>query len=190
MEAITEVKQDSIVEVADPDRTEDSNQLLQDIRFKVTIRGWSHRTQQHRSTALLSLQNEAMSKRMQENQDLILLPVTWCPLAMDTLDPNELGWWYKVSDPIRFKVCKACVTRIREDVQTGHQTLNIRGCPKCPVGRSKRIHPTSRKQHGGAQTVKDKITEVRRSLRLITQTLSGNVYCEIDEDECVDSATI
>ena len=90
---ITEVKQDSIVEVIESDRIEDSNQLLQDILFKETIRGWSHRDQEHRVTTLLNfanLQNEPMSKRMTENQDLILLPVTWWSLSMDTLEPNEL----------------------------------------------------------------------------------------------------
>ena len=66
IEAISEVEPDSIVEGKDPDRTEDSNQLLQDIRFKTTITGWSHRDQQHRDTVLLSLQNEPMAKRMQE----------------------------------------------------------------------------------------------------------------------------
>ena len=77
IESISEVEPDSIVEGEDPDRTENSNQFLQDIRFKTTIRGWSHRTQQHRGTALLSLQNEHMSRKMQETQDLILLPATW-----------------------------------------------------------------------------------------------------------------
>ena len=61
----------------DPDRTEDSNQLLQDIRFKATIRGWSRRTQQHRTIALLILQHEHMAEKMETNQDLILLSTTW-----------------------------------------------------------------------------------------------------------------
>ena len=85
IEDISEVEPDSIVEGEDPDRTEDSNQLLQDIRFQDTIRGWSHRAQQHRITTLLDLQNDPMTKRMQENQDLILLPTTWWSLTMGTL---------------------------------------------------------------------------------------------------------
>ena len=50
IEDITEVEQDSIVEGEDSDRTEDSDQLLQDIRFKASIKGWSHRAQQHLAT--------------------------------------------------------------------------------------------------------------------------------------------
>ena len=39
------------------------------IRFKATIRGWSHRAHQHRATALLSLQNEALVRRMHESME-------------------------------------------------------------------------------------------------------------------------
>ena len=106
---------------------------------------------------------------------------------MGTLEPNELGWWYKVTDPIRFKECRACAKRIGEDVPVGHETLDKRGCPKCPVGKPKHKHCTHRKQHGDEQVVKDKITEVQRSLRLSTQTQTENVYCELDEDEDMDS---
>ena len=130
------------------------------------IRGWSHRTQQHRVITLLSLQNEPMTRRMHENQDLILLPATWWSLTIDTLETNESGWWFKVSGPTRFRECKTCAKRIGEHVQTGHKTINIGGCPKCPVGKTKHEHSTRKKQCGDAQTVKDKIMEVRRSLRL------------------------
>ena len=124
IETISEVEPDSWVEGVDPDRTEDPNQLLQNIRFKATIRGWSHRTHQHHVTTLLNLQNEHLGRRMCESQDLILLPENWWSLSMDTLGPNESGWWYRVSDPIRFRECKACRKRIGEDVQTGHKTLD------------------------------------------------------------------
>ena len=102
---------------------------------------------------------------------------------MDTLEPNESGWWYKVSDPIRFRECKTCSKRIREDVQTGHETINIRSWPKCPIGKPKHEHSTRRKQYGSTQEAKDKIREVRRSLRLSTQILPEKVYCDLDEDE-------
>jgi hypothetical protein len=89
IEAISEVESGSLVEGVVPDRTEDPNQLIQNIRFKATIRGWSHQAHQHRVTALLSLQNEPLVRRMRENQDLILLPANWWQLAMDTLEPND-----------------------------------------------------------------------------------------------------
>ena len=65
-EAILEVEPDSNVEGEDLGRTEDPNQFLQNIRFKATIRGWSHRAHQHRATTLLSLQNEPLVRRMHE----------------------------------------------------------------------------------------------------------------------------
>ena len=69
IEAISEAEPGSVVEGEDPDRTEDPSQLLQNIRFKATIRGWSHRAHQHRATALLSLQNEALVRRMHESME-------------------------------------------------------------------------------------------------------------------------
>jgi hypothetical protein len=157
---MSEVESDSLVEGEDPDRTEDPNQLLQNIRFKATIRGWSHRTNQHRATALLSLQDEPMVRRIRENQDLVLLPVNWWSLA-NTLEPNESGWWYKVSGPIRFRECKACPKRIREDVQTGHKTLDTGVCPKCPIRKPPHEHSTRQKQGGNKQETTDKIVGVR-----------------------------
>ena len=103
---------------------------------------------------------------MRENQDLILL---------------------KVSDPIRFRECKACTKRIGEDVQTGHKTLDTGVCPKCPIRKPQHGHPTRKRQGGNKQAVTDKIIGVRRSLRLSTQVLPENIYCELDEDVCMDA---
>ena len=133
IEAISEVESDSLLEGVAPDRTEDPKQILQNVRFKATIRGWSHQSHQHRATALLSLQNEPLVRRIRENQDLILLPANWWSVAMDTLEPNESGWWYKVCDPIRFRECEACTKRIGEDVQTVHKMPDSGVCPKCPI---------------------------------------------------------
>ena len=108
IEAITEVKYDSLTELAtDQRRAEDPMHLTQDIKFKVAIRGWSHQAQQLRATALLRLNDISMTREMQENHDLILLPTSSLTSSADTLDPDELGWWYSVSEPIRFRECKS-----------------------------------------------------------------------------------
>jgi hypothetical protein len=106
---------------------------------------------------------------------------------MDTLEPNESGWWYRISDPIRFRECKACRKRIGEDVQTGHKTLDTGVCPKCLIRKPQRERSTSKKQGGNKQVATDKIVGARRSLRLSTQVLPENVYHELDEDVYMDS---
>jgi hypothetical protein len=143
-------------------------------------------TPHHHTPRLLSLQNESLVRRMRENQDLILLPANWWPGVMNTLEPNESGWWYKVSDPIRFRECKACTKRIGEDVQTGHKMPDTGICPKCPIKKPQHPHSTRKKQGGIKQVVTDKIVDVRRSLRLSTQVLPENIYCELDEDVCMN----
>jgi hypothetical protein len=99
------------------------------MKFKAAIRGWSHQVQQLRTTTLLILNDISLVREMQEGHDLILLPEDWWSSAVDTLDLGELGWWYRVLDPIRFRECKTCGKRIGEDMSDKHK-----GCPKCPVG--------------------------------------------------------
>jgi hypothetical protein len=107
IESITEVAYDpTVAEVSDHGRTQDPILLAQGMRFKTVIRGWRHQPQQLRVTALLSLNDISLVRKMQENHDLILLPTDWWTSVIDTLNPDELGWWYRVSEPIRFRECK------------------------------------------------------------------------------------
>ena len=80
IETVTEVAYDPVAaETSDQIRVEDPIHLAQDMRFKATIRGWSHQAQQLRATALLNLNDISLVREMQENRDLILpdLPVEW-----------------------------------------------------------------------------------------------------------------
>ena len=78
IETVTEVAYDPVVaETSDQVRTEDPIHLVQDMRFKAAIRGWSHQAQQLPTTALLSLNDRSLVREMQENHDLILLPAGW-----------------------------------------------------------------------------------------------------------------
>ncbi len=141
IESITEVAYDpTAAEASDHGRTEDPILLAQDMRFKAVIRGWRHQSQQLLVTDLLSLNDISLVRKMQENHDLILLPASWWTSAIDTLDPDEFGWWYRVSEPIHFRECKDCGKRIGEDMPVKH-----RGCSKCPVDKLK--HVTSTQGH-------------------------------------------
>ena len=106
---------------------------------------------------------------------------------MDTLGPNESGWWYRVSDSIRFRECKVCRKRIGEDVQTGHKTIDTGVYPKCPIRKPQQERSTIKKQSGNKQVATDKTVGTRRSLHLSTQVLPENVYCELDEDAYMDT---
>ncbi len=108
-------------------------------------------------------------------------------MVMDTLGPDESGWWYRVSDSIRFRECKAFRKRIGEDVQTGHKMLDTGVCPKCPIRKPQQERSTNKKQSGDDQVATDKTVGTRRSLRLSTQVLPENVYCEMDEDAYMDT---
>jgi hypothetical protein len=81
-----------------------------------------------------------MTREIQESHDLLLVRRVGGHRQFDTLDPDELGWWYRVSEPIRFNECKACGKRIGEYLPAKH-----RGCSKSPVGKFK--HTTSIQGH-------------------------------------------
>ena len=183
IEAVTEVAYDPVAaEVSDQSRVEDPSHLVQDMRFKAAIRGSSHQAQQRRATALLNLNDISLVMKMQENRDLILLPSEWWPSAVDTMDPNELGWWYRVSEPTRFRECASCGDRIGKET-----SVESRDCQKCPIGRLKSATSTHSKQKEEILPVKDVTSERRRSLRISNRVLAAGVYCELNEDVDMDS---
>ena len=181
IEEVTEVSYDPVVtEAFDQARTEDPIHLAQDMRFKAAIRGWTHKAQQRRATTLLSFIDIALARDMQEKHDLILLPVEWWPSAAHTIDPGELGWWYKISEPIRFIECEACGHRIGTDMST-----EFRGCRKCPI----MLKPTTSghsKQNGGKPLAISAVSERRQSPRLRNRALAGDGYCELNDDGDLD----
>ena len=183
IETVTEVAYDPVAsEASDQIRVEDPIHLAQDMRFKATIRGWSNQTQQLRATALLNLNDISLVREMQENHDLILLPAEWWPSAVDAIDPDESGWWYRVSEPTRFRDCASCGKRIGKDM-----SVDSRGCLKCPIGRLKPDTSTRSKQEEEILPSKDVTSGRRRSLRISNRALAAGVYCELNEDVDMNS---
>ncbi len=118
---------------------------------------------------------------MQVNRDLILLPAEWWPSTVDTMDPNELGWWYRVSEHTRFRECASCGNRIGKET-----SVESRDCQKCPIGRLKPATSTRSKQMKETPPAKDVIPERRRSLRRNNRALVAGSYCELNEDVDMD----
>ena len=144
IEEVTEVSYDpKVAETLDQAQTMDPMHLAQEMKFKAAIRGWNNKTQQLRATTLLNFNNISLPREMQEKHDLILLPTEWWPSAAHTIEPGELGWWYKIAEPIRFMECVTCGNRICTGIQTEYG-----GCRKCPTILSP-ITPGRGKQHGG-----------------------------------------
>ncbi len=118
------------------------------IRFRDVIRGWSNNSQQAQARALLALSDDEMAKALKNKQDIILIPKHWWPDAKDTLEPEEPGWWYTVSDVICFQECRACKKRLGKDHQDATR------CPKCPKKIRKRKNSGSKKTEEKNQIVR------------------------------------
>ena len=73
------------------------------MKFKVSISGWKDNEQQSRARALLLLTDEQMGTKLQVERNGFLIPRDFSPETVITLEPEELGWCYTVSDSIRFR---------------------------------------------------------------------------------------
>jgi hypothetical protein len=68
-----------------------------------------------------------MAKALRDKQDIILIPKHWWPDAKDTLDPEELGWWYKYQRTSAFKNVEHAkrdllrITKMRHDAQNAQK---------------------------------------------------------------------
>ena len=71
--------------------------------------------------------DEQMTTALQKNMDIILVPRSWWPGAGHTLEPQEMGWWYTISNATIFQECNACHKRRGDDLDKGTKTASTTG---------------------------------------------------------------
>ena len=47
------------------------------------------------------------------------------------LEPEDLGWWYTVSKAVKFRKCKVCKQRRRDDLDEETRTTHNKDCKGC-----------------------------------------------------------
>jgi len=104
---------------------------LTDLRFKASIRGWSHKTHITRAEALLALQDQPMTAALRNNKDILLIPRAWWLNKTESLDPEDPGWWYTVTKAIRFRECRTCERRRGDDLDKETKAYLNRTCEGC-----------------------------------------------------------
>jgi hypothetical protein len=110
-----------------------------DIQFQVRIKGWSDLKQQNRAKTLLTLSDKKMVKSLQHHRDILFIPRSWWPYLHNTLEQDEPGWWYTVSNEMGYQGCRSCKNRIGKDHQDADR------CPECPAKVRKRKNSGSTK---------------------------------------------
>jgi hypothetical protein len=86
-----------------------------------------------------------MAKSLQDHRDILLIPKSWWPHLQNTLEQDELGWWYRISKEMGYQGCNSCRNRIGEDHQDAER------CSECPAKVKKRKKSGSKKNQGKIQ---------------------------------------
>ncbi len=128
MESIT-----GIEEIPGVDRTlsEEEEQPLTDIRFRVSVRGWNNKAHQSRAQTLLDKTDTRMATTLHSDKDIILIPRDWGSDKVGSLEPEDLGWWYTVNEPVKFRVCRLCMERRGDDLDEETRAMHSKECKGC-----------------------------------------------------------
>jgi ribonuclease HI len=130
----------------DPELSEEKEQLLTDIRFRASVRGWNNKTHQSRAQTLLDKTDKQMVTTLRNDQDILLVPRRWWPDKTGSLEQEDPGWWYTVTEPVKFRVCEVCTDRRGHDLDEETRAIHSRECRGCakmlrepPIKSKKRI---------------------------------------------------
>ena len=108
VESITGIEE---IPAVDPALSEKEEQPLTDIRFRVSVRGWNNKAHQSRVLTLLDKKDTRMATMLHSDKDIILIPRDWWSDKAGSLEPEDRGWWYTVTEPVKFRVCRLCMNR-------------------------------------------------------------------------------
>jgi hypothetical protein len=157
-----------------------------DIQFQVRVKGWIDLTQQNRVKTILTLSNKKMVKSLQHHRDILLIPRSWWSHLYNTLEQDEPGWWYTVSNEMGYQGCRSCKNRIGKD----HQDVDR--CPECPATVRKRKNSGSKKNQGKNQKGRPEQASNRtqRSERRPIYAEPSDAPTDEDSEEVSDSVDI
>ena len=115
----------------DPELSEEEEQPLTDIRFRASVRGWNNKTHQSRSYTLLGKTDKQMVTTLRKDRDILLIPRNWWPDKTGSLEPEDRGWWYTVTEPVTFRVCEECTDRRGNDLDEETRAMHSKECKGC-----------------------------------------------------------
>ncbi len=104
------------IPAGDPALSEEEEQPLTDIRFRASVRGWTKVTHRFHVQTILDKTDTRMETMLHRDKDIILIPRDWCQDKAGSLEPEDLGWWYTVHEPEKFRECRLCIKRRGDDL--------------------------------------------------------------------------
>jgi hypothetical protein len=148
----------------DPELSEEEERPLTDIRFRASVRGWNNKTHQSRAQTLLDKTDKQMVTTLRNDHDILLIPRKGWSDKTGSLEPKDPGWWYTVTEPVKFRVCEVCTDRRGNDLDEETRAMHsreYRGCAKMlqePTVKSKK-----RREGKGIQPAAQRVLRIRYS---------------------------
>jgi hypothetical protein len=125
VESITGIEE---IPTVDPALSEEEEQPLTDIRFRVSVRGWTNESHQFHTQTLLDKTDTRMTTMLQRDKDIILILRDWWQDKAGSLEPEDLGWWYTVNEPVKFRECSLCIKRRGDDLDEETRDTHSKEC--------------------------------------------------------------
>ena len=119
------------IPAVDPALSEEEEQPLTDIRFRASVRGWTNEAHRLRAQTLLDKADTRMATMLHRDKDIILIPRDWWQDKAGSLEPEDLGWWYTVNEPIKFRECRLCTNRRGNDLDEETRVMHSKECKGC-----------------------------------------------------------
>ena len=101
------------------------------------------------------------------DRDIILIPRNWWPDKTGSLEPEDQGWWYTVTEPVKFRVCGVCTDRRGDDLDEETRAMHSKECKGCaemlqePTKKSKKRTEGKGKQPGTQRELRTRNQQVR-----------------------------
>ncbi len=68
---------------------------------------------------------------LRNDRDIILIPRNWWPNKAGSLEPEDRGWWYTVTEPVKFRVYTVWKDRRGDDLDEETRAMHSKECKGC-----------------------------------------------------------
>jgi hypothetical protein len=148
----------------DPELSEEEERPRTDIRFRAAVRGWNNKAHQSRAQTLLKKTDKQMVTILRNDQDILLIPRKWWSDKTGSLESEDPGWWYTVTEPVKFRICEVCTNRRGHDLDEETRDMHSRECRGCAeMLRAPTIKSKRRIEGKGIKPKAQRVLRVRNS---------------------------
>jgi hypothetical protein len=68
---------------------------------------------------------------LHRDKDTILISRDWWQDKVGSLESEDLGWWYTVNEPTKFRECRLCINRRGNDLDEEMRAIHNKECKGC-----------------------------------------------------------